>query len=454
MVDQKIKEYQEAIKTFDLKALYEPIISSLWYGTLACSGVVGISGVSRASADFFGGENYYDTSFLKYCTWRGVLIECAAIFSPFPTDKGVCCSFNLKAAEEIYHSKTYSTLLKKLQEHDKNNSVSDPTLPINYTNMGEPKTYAGRNKGLYLILDAHSNLFTATSLEQDYTSFTGLISYSGSFPYLDQEGFEIKPGHHNMVSLTAMKIDADDSMYNLDKYSRNCRFYEESSNLKIYRNYTFANCLFECSLLKAYEEYECSPWYFPIAEENIRICDPWTTKKFLDSMNKVKNTDCPTCLPECNTTIYDSSVITIPFRECDAANIELSFLCKVSQTWGKPLPKKFSLYLDNTSTMGHGFKPISSDRSYNTMNKYSFNKKINEKYDAFDVDIATVDIYFKKSTALQLGRKSKMSWIDYLSTVGGLLGLVLGMGFVSFIEVIWLLIRLIARIFELNQLIS
>jgi hypothetical protein len=38
-----------------------------------------------------------------------------------------------------------------------------------------------------------------------------------------------------------------------------------------------------------------------------------------------------------------------------------------------------------------------------------------------------------------------MTWIDYLATVGGLLGLVLGMGFISFVEILWLLLRIVSR---------
>jgi hypothetical protein len=41
-----------------------------------------------------------------------------------------------------------------------------------------------------------------------------------------------------------------------------------------------------------------------------------------------------------------------------------------------------------------------------------------------------------------------MTWVDYFSAVGGLLGLVLGMGIVSFIEVFWVCLRVAA--FKMN----
>ncbi len=65
-------------------------------------------------------------------------------------------------------------------------------------------------------------------------------------------------------------------------------------------------------------------------------------------------------------------------------------------------------------------------------------------YDAFEKDIAMVQIFFSKSTVFQMGSQPRMTWIDYFSTVGGLLGLVLGLGIPSFIEIIWVCCRMLA----------
>ena len=66
------------------------------------------------------------------------------------------------------------------------------------------------------------------------------------------------------------------------------------------------------------------------------------------------------------------------------------------------------------------------------------------EYDAYVKDIATVSIVFKKSSLVQLGSRPTMGWVDYFAAVGGLLGLVLGMGIVSFIELFWLGLRMLA----------
>ena len=62
-----------------------------------------------------------------------------------------------------------------------------------------------------------------------------------------------------------------------------------------------------------------------------------------------------------------------------------------------------------------------------------------------------VQIMYQKSTIVLTGSWLTMTWIDYFSAVGGLLGLVLGMGFVTFIEMFWLGLRIISQHFIINK---
>ncbi len=257
---------------------------------------------------------------------------------------------------------------------------------------------------------------------------TGLVSNSGSFPYMAQESFEVKPGHHNLIALSGMRVDADENMRNLDVNGRNCIFYDEASHIKMYRNYTFANCIFECNLLIAYHQYNCIPWYFPTPDNNTKLCNPWEAKEFISFMHSIKSEKCSHCLPDCNNTIYRPSIMTLPFRPCDVSNMEMSLLCKISRYWYAPNPKKYYTQIGNSPTIDdlfYGNDQKSNIRAYNVLNKEKNVFKTNDlTYDAFDVDIATVEIYFETPSVIQMGRQSKMTWVDYLSNVGGLMGLV------------------------------
>jgi hypothetical protein len=65
-----------------------------------------------------------------------------------------------------------------------------------------------------------------------------------------------------------------------------------------------------------------------------------------------------------------------------------------------------------------------------------------------------VKIIYQTPTAFYIGSQSKMSWTDYFSNVGGLLGLVLGMGFISFVEMLWQCLRVVSRMANLEELIA
>ncbi len=67
------------------------IFASLQYSTLPCFDRKGITS-----------EVDGEKSILKYCSWKSMSIPCSSIFTTFPTDQGMCCSFNMKAAEDIF----------------------------------------------------------------------------------------------------------------------------------------------------------------------------------------------------------------------------------------------------------------------------------------------------------------------------------------------------------------
>ena len=85
-------------------------------------------------------------------------------------------------------------------------------------------------------------------------------------------------------------------------------------------------------------------------------------------------------------------------------------------------------------------------------------------YNAYDRDIAVVNIFFGESTVfgernqnkvknigfkvdniffLEFERSKKMTWFDFFSSIGGICGLCLGMSAISIVEFIyWFTVRL------------
>ena len=88
--------------------------------------------------------------------------------------------------------------------------------------------------------------------------------------------------------------------------------------------------------------------------------------------------------------------------------------CKISEYWDAPFPKAYISQFDEIKATPYRYnKNIRTYGAYEQRDSNIF-KKTAETYDAFDVDIAIVDIYFQKSSVIQMGRQSKMNWVDYL----------------------------------------
>jgi amiloride-sensitive sodium channel len=446
----KEKNIKKQYKKLNQTMAFEAIFSNMWYSSLPCFDVKGITAESDG-----------EKSILKYCEWKGIEIPCSAIFTKFPTDQGMCCSFNIKAADDIFNGETYPKLVTKLQEADKNLSFGTTKGLKQTLSDQDLEVIPGRNKGLVLMLDAHTDLLSPGSVDSDYEGFLGLISPKDSFPFIMQEGFEIRPGHNNIIALSGSKIEANEDLRKLDKTERQCLFSDENSDLKIHKNYSYINCIFECNLLTANLQMQtmskihqgCIPWFFPSEEESITICDPWETVEFFKFMANTSDDSCNYCLPDCSNTIYESSITAVPFRRCDSTNLGMSKLCNLDNInlaqptkFGKQVREEYKGTQNTTPSFINRFE--SSERNYPDDNAFT---KMPRTYDAYDKDIAMVQIYFKKSTIFQIGSQPKTTWLDFIANVGGLLGLALGMGFVSFIEIIWLGLRLVFRKLNLTN---
>ena len=300
--NQSIHRYKLLFDKLNKTASLPFLFSSLWYSTMPCFDVKGVTS-DRASQN----------SLLKLCQWKGRTMPCSAIFTTFPTDKGMCCTFNMKAAEDIFRGKIYSELVASRQKEDNFSTFGNISDAAWYFSQKEPKSISGIAKGLYVMLDAHYDLVEDGSVDSDFWGFTGLIHESGSYPLISQNGFLIRPGHNNFIALSATKIDADESLRNIQPQQRNCLFSDENLSLKIHKKYSQTNCLLECFLLKAQSMLskqanttsKCTPWFFPFDDDSVRICDPWETKRFYEIMIfEVPSDACGHCLADCSKTMY------------------------------------------------------------------------------------------------------------------------------------------------------
>ena len=71
-----------------------------------------------------------------------------------------------------------------------------------------PVPRAGREKGLTLVLDAHTDMVAANSINADVDGFLASVDASSKYPLTHKKSVWIRPGHSNMVALRATRIKA------------------------------------------------------------------------------------------------------------------------------------------------------------------------------------------------------------------------------------------------------
>ena len=140
------------------------------------------------------------------CMWSGQKVDCAKIFTPVPTDYGICCAFNPhtilrlqdmlsnnirltiireEGCDEKDGEALYACMVRKLQLKE-----SQARL------LGEKtrKATNGAKQGLQVILDQHSNLDgVATRFDSD-NSFKVYIGQPTAFPMLTSDPLTLSTG--------------------------------------------------------------------------------------------------------------------------------------------------------------------------------------------------------------------------------------------------------------------
>ena len=117
--EKAIKKYDDTFGEMNLQASYHSLFMIMWYSQLPCFDVKNITSTAAG-----------ETSIIKKCFWKEKEMDCPTIFRTMPTDRGMCCVFNMKKAEEIYEKSIYEELLQKMQNTDFNHRYISTQINI------------------------------------------------------------------------------------------------------------------------------------------------------------------------------------------------------------------------------------------------------------------------------------------------------------------------------------
>ena len=460
--NEDIETYNKVFKSLDLRIIYDSLFDLLWYSMMPCFDVKGLTSAFRDAM-----------SIIKRCYWKGKAISCSAIFQKYPTDRGVCCSFNMKNAENVFIESRFTEMMSKKQREDVKKSFEDSSTPNWYKKTNQPISNSGSARGLKLILDRHTDKLSSMSVQDNFRGFIGIIDGNDKYPMTQLNELRINTGMENDIKIVATNLKTVDETRKISPMKRNCYFPDEYK-LKLHQKYSQANCIFECRVNFVYEcskqtsrdgknfdcleqnvlqseirndSVGCIPWFYPTIEsETIKMCNPWETKTFQNMMNSYsKINKCNYCLPDCNITKYDSTISYSKLPKCDHTDIGSNELCDlVSNSINPP---RWSELATKTYEKANLDPPTyvvnNSTRLTNKRYNYKLNRDELEEYDAFEEDIAVLHVFFGNSFGTQYKTVLRMTNIEFLSLVGGNVGLAMGISLLSIIELVyWFTVKL------------
>lgn len=249
----------------------------------------------------------------------------------------------------------------------------------------------GSDMGLTLILDAEVENYYCSSTSS--SGFKVLLHSPIEIPRIADFGFFVTPGRETKVVITPKITGASDLIRKIPIHKRQCIFANEA-NLSYYNIYSKKNCEMECISKLTEDNCGCTLYYMPRKFNNESIiCNrkkAYCYEKVLFDIAHSSNDEfsCNHCLPACFEINYE--------REISSSNLGTGdFITRYNYM----ILNRDANYIENNLAIIHIFL---LENSYGGFTKTEF-----------------------------------IGFTDFLSNIGGLLGLFMGFSVISLIEIIY-----------------
>ncbi|KAH8344719.1 hypothetical protein KR067_004836 [Drosophila pandora] len=347
------------------------------------------------------------------CRFGGDDYECARLFNPIVTDEGLCCVFNMLHPRFMYRKSVplshrnvslppgfLSVNWHAELGYKRRGTLGDGDLPL-YPRRGQG---TGESLGLSLTLDVRADAYYCSSSSS--IGFKIALHSPNESPNVREIGVLLAPGMETKLRIDPAKILTEKHLRWVDQKYRRCLFRNELK-LRWFAHYTQRNCVAECLSRLLVLHCGCVAFYMPRLKWNDTICP--VGKRSCVELVRLRTIEAvESCLEECLPSCFDLS---------------------------------FSITAYSTKIAFGGFNQIHPNSHWNFSEKY------------VERNVAVVNMYFKDPTFRASKQTEFIGFSDFLSCVGGLMGLFLGFSFLSIAECIYFaLIRPCRTCSELRQL--
>ncbi|KAM7345172.1 pickpocket 12 isoform 2-T2 [Cochliomyia hominivorax] len=329
---------------------------------------------------------------LVHCQISSITYNCSELFRETMTDEGLCCVFNTLHPDFLYKG-TYN-IIQDLTDDKVTKAVNwnpesgYPTqLPEKY--YPRPAAGTGVSMGVSLILNAELNEYFCSS-----TNGPGIkISLHNPIetPSVKETGLTVPLGYETRFRIDAVRSEAVAAIRSIHRNRRQCVFMNEE-RLLYYKYYTRRNCESECQATYLYQQCSCIPYNYPLIFKNASIC---TVKESF-------------CINKANKNWILISPENVCLNRCLPGCFDLTFL-----------PDSFS-------------GPL-AERNYTIQNRLLRNMAKDE----MRKNIAIVHFYYRESVFHGDLKNVYIGLTEFLSNIGGIMGLFMGFSFISVAEIVY-----------------
>ncbi len=113
---------------------------------------------------------------------------------------------------------------------------------------------------------------------------------------------KLEPGYTLRYTVHPTEVEASENLRDIDIEDRGCRLAHETDGImEIFKEYSQADCQFECMLKMARKKCQCTPWNMPtIPGQPLTICDIYGNYCFDNIMSQLDLMEGCNCEIDCN----------------------------------------------------------------------------------------------------------------------------------------------------------
>lgn len=248
------------------------------------------------------------------CEWKTTKTPCRLLFKETLTDEGICFTFNLLNASEIYREEMLAKNFTTLLTHEMSSAFWSPDNNAEYTNedLIYPRRVLSASEGLVINLRLFTN-DTDFLCGGPVQSFKILLHTNGEVPQMSKYYYRVPLDHDIVMSVRPSLMETTETLIKNYNYVRRKCFYDGERQLEFFRKYTQRNCQLDCVARRTVEICKCAKFTMPRHEttpvcglQKLRCVNRVENEYAVRIMTKKAN-DC-NCLPACESVSYDAEL--------------------------------------------------------------------------------------------------------------------------------------------------